>query len=105
MFKSLQIGAIIIGTTIISVLPVYAANTSKMLSTCKGLAAKEYNTKTSNIAVKYEGQRTNGTHAVNGTYDTSKVTYTFQCSFNRAGTQVVDFTKNPPKSKVDEGAL
>lgn len=82
-----------------------AANTEKMLTSCKGLAAKEYSTGTSKIVVKYEGQRTDGTHVVNGTYDTPKVKYTFQCSFNRSGTQVVDFIQNLPESKVDEGAL
>jgi hypothetical protein len=105
MLKKLSITALIAGISFITILPANAASPSKMQSICKGLAAKEYGTRESKISVKYEGQRSNGTHAVNGTYETSKMVNTFQCSFNKAGTQVVDFIKNTPRSKVNEGAL
>jgi hypothetical protein len=89
----------------VAIFPAYAANTSSMLSACKSRAANAYKTAPGNIVVKYEGQRTDGTHAVNGTYETAKLVNTFQCSFNRNGNQIVNFVKNPPYSKVDEGAL
>jgi len=40
---------------------------------------------------KYEGQRTDGTHAVNGTIYLANGNQTFQCSYNRAGDRMVDF--------------
>lgn len=92
--------------SLITAMPVYAeANTSAMLSACKSRAANAYGTSSRNVVVKYEGQRTDGTHAVNGTYETSKLINTFQCSFNRNGKTIVKFVKNPPQSKVDEGRL
>ena len=40
---------------------------------------------------KYEGQRTDGTHAVNGTIDLAAGSEDFQCSYNAAGDGMVDF--------------
>ncbi len=40
---------------------------------------------------KYEGQRTDGTHAVNGTIDLETRSEDFQCSYNAAGDTLVDF--------------
>ncbi len=106
MMNSLKIlGVIATGFTLIATLPAQAANVNSMLSTCKGLAAKEYGTRTNKIAVKYEGQRSDGSHAVNGTYETTKLKNTFQCSFNKAGNRVTNFHKNSPESKVNEGEL
>jgi hypothetical protein len=39
----------------------------------------------------YEGQRTDGTHAVNGTIFRENQSSDFQCSFNAAGDTMVDF--------------
>lgn len=40
---------------------------------------------------KYEGQRTDGTHAVNGTIYLENRSEDFQCSYNAAGDTMVDF--------------
>lgn len=57
-----------------------AADESQMMSMCNTYAAHHLHISTSDIAeVKYEGQRTDGTHAVNGSATNGQ---TFQCSFN-----------------------
>jgi hypothetical protein len=65
-----------------------------MLSICKSRAAKTYRTRADAIEVKYEGQRVDGTHAVNGSNTASDPAATFQCSFNRAGNKIVKFIRN-----------
>jgi hypothetical protein len=72
-----------------------AANQSSMMATCNTYAAHHLHVSTSDIAeVKYEGQRTDGTHAVNGTATNGQ---TFQCSFNKKGTKVVGWSHTAPK--------
>ena len=74
--------------------PAIAADEAQMMSTCNTYAARHLGVSTSDIAtVKYEGQRTDGTHAVNGTATNGQ---TFQCSFNRSGTHVVQWTHSAP---------
>lgn len=66
-----------------------AQSEAEMMSTCNSYAAHHLHVSTSDIAtLKYEGQRVDGTHAVNGS-----TTYgeTFQCSFNRSGSHVVNW--------------
>lgn len=41
--------------------------------------------------MKYEGQRTDGTHAMNGTIYLETRSDNFQCSYDAAGTTMVDF--------------
>lgn len=58
-------------------------------------AAHHLHVSTSDIAeLSYEGQRTDGTHAVNGSTSSGQ---TFQCSFGRAGRKVVAWTHTAPK--------
>jgi hypothetical protein len=77
------------------VVPALATDPSHMMMKCNTYAARHLHVSTSDIAsVKYEGQRTDGTHAVNG-FTTSG--QTFQCSFNRAGKHVVNWTHSAPK--------
>jgi|GEM_PF-6780941 len=72
-----------------------AADQSQMMSMCNTYAAKRLHVSTSDIAtVTYEGQRTDGTHAVNGSTTSGE---TFQCSFNKAGTHVVHWSHSKPK--------
>jgi hypothetical protein len=72
-----------------------AADESQMMSICNTYAARHLHLSTSQIAsVKYEGQRTDGTHAVNGETTTGQ---TFQCSFNKSGKHVVHWTHTAPK--------
>jgi hypothetical protein len=75
--------------------PALAANESQMMSMCNTYAARHLHVSTSDIAsVKYEGQRSDGTHAVNGSTTSGQ---TFQCSFNKAGTRVVHWSHAAPK--------
>jgi proteasome lid subunit RPN8/RPN11 len=76
-------------------LPAFAADQSRMMSVCNTYAARHLHVSTSDIVdVKYEGQRTDGTHAVNGSAANGQ---TFQCSFNKAGTHVVRWVHSAPK--------
>lgn len=72
--------------------PVLAADEAAMMAYCNTYAAERLHVSTSDIAsLKYEGQRTDGTHAVNGNTTSGQ---TFQCSFNRAGTDVVNWAQS-----------
>jgi len=65
-----------------------------MMDKCRARAATAYKTGAANIDVKYEGQRVDGTHAVNGTNNGASPPATFQCSFNRTGAKIVKFIRN-----------
>lgn len=72
-----------------------AADESVMMSHCNKYAAHHLHVSTSDIAtVIFEGQRTDGTYAVNGSTTSGQ---TFQCSFNAAGKHVVSWTHSAPK--------
>lgn len=72
------------------------ASDSEMMAHCNTFAAKHLGVSTSDIAtVKYEGQRTDGTHAVNGETTTG---ITFQCSFGPHGHKVVKWTHAAPSN-------
>lgn len=75
--------------------PVHAADESSMMSACNSYAAHHLHLPASDIAtVTYEGQRTDGTHAVNGQTTSGQ---SFQCSFNSSGTRVVAWTHSAPR--------
>jgi hypothetical protein len=65
-----------------------------MKAQCRARAARSLRARLPDVDVKYEGQRTDGTHAVNGTATIAAGTRTFQCSFNRAGRRIVRFVVN-----------
>ena len=65
-----------------------------MMAQCRARAGKALRTRLPDIDTKYEGQRTDGTHAVNGTASVDGRTRTFQCSFNRAGSRIIRFVVN-----------
>lgn len=70
------------------------ADNSHMMSHCNTYAAKHLGISTSDVAtVTYEGQRTDGTHAVNGDTTTG---ITFQRSFGPQGHRVVIWTHSAP---------
>ncbi|MGD9656274.1 MAG: hypothetical protein AB7U61_01330 [Methylocystis sp.] len=64
-----------------------------MLDKCRARAAAAYKADSGMINVKYEGQRVDGTHAVNGSIEGRDPAATFQCSFNRSGAKIVKFTR------------
>jgi hypothetical protein len=71
-----------------------ARDESQMMMRCNTYAARHLHVTESDIAeVTYEGQRSDGTHAVNGTTVNGQ---TFQCSFNAQGTHVVEWTHQAP---------
>ncbi|WP_108263617.1 hypothetical protein [Mangrovicoccus ximenensis] len=74
--------------------PAAAADEAQMMSLCNTYAAHHLGLSTSDIAtVTYQGQRTDGTHAVNGGTTSGQ---TFQCSFNAAGSHVVGWYQSAP---------
>lgn len=75
--------------------PAFAADEATMMSMCNTYAAHHLHLTTSDILdLKYEGQRTDGTHAVNGNAANGQ---TFQCSFNSSGKHVVHWWHSAPK--------
>lgn len=78
-----------------STTPGLAAEPSEMMSICNTYAARHLGLSTSDIAdLSYEGQRVDGTHAVNGQTTRGQ---TFQCSFNSAGTRVEHWYHSAPR--------
>jgi len=72
------------------------ATQDHMLTSCRNYASKHLNISAGIINVKYEGQRTDGTHAVNGDAETNPP-MTFQCSFGPGGKKIVNWTHNSPQ--------
>ncbi len=71
-----------------------ARTPERMMQDCRIRAHEVLHTRLPNIETKYEGQRTDGTHAVNGTASIRGRRETFQCSFNRRGRRIVEFVIN-----------
>ena len=96
MRASVGISALIVAVSILSGSQSgFAADESEMMSHCNRYAARHLGVSTSDIAtVTYEGQRTDGTFAINGETTSGQ---TFQCSFNPQGTHVVQWTHRAPK--------
>jgi len=72
--------------------------TENMLEACRARAAKALGIAADTVEVKYQGQRTDKTHAVNGSATVSGQSRTFQCSFERTGSRIVKFVVNSPES-------
>lgn len=85
-----------------AVAPAAAETPELMMAKCRAKAHEALRVRMPDIDTKYEGQRVDGTHAVNGTATTAAGDRTFQCSFNRAGSKIVRFVVNeaapPPAS-------
>lgn len=74
----------------------YAKTPEIMMQVCRNRAHEVLHVRLPDIETKYEGQRTDGTHAVNGTAWMRGRTETFQCSFDRPGRAIVQFVVNQP---------
>ncbi|MEM9471205.1 MAG: lysozyme inhibitor LprI family protein [Pseudomonadota bacterium] len=70
------------------------ADPDAMMANCRDRAAHVFHTRQSNIETKYEGQRTDGSHAVNGTVYLRRAEETFQCSFIEDGSRITRFVVN-----------
>ncbi|MGL4243626.1 MAG: hypothetical protein ACRCTI_21135, partial [Beijerinckiaceae bacterium] len=73
-----------------------AEDSETMMADCKVRAARTFRVGVGAITVKYEGQRVDGTHAVNGTAQVRGAEGTFQCSFDRSARRIVRFVGNMP---------
>ena len=67
-----------------------------MMQVCRNRAHEVLHVRLPDIEPKYEGQRTDGNHAVNGTAWMRGRTETFQCSLDRPGRQIIQFVVNNP---------
>jgi hypothetical protein len=79
-----------------------ARTPERMMQDCRIRAHEVLHTRLPNIETKYEGQRTDGTHAVNGTAVIRGRTETFQCSFNRRGRRITQFVVNQHNTGGDD---
>ncbi len=70
------------------------ASPGRMMAVCRDRAVHVFHLRAGNVETKYEGQRTDGTHAVNGTAYMRGHEETFQCSFNARGTSIERFIVN-----------
>ncbi len=68
-----------------------AASPEYIQDDCKNSAEVFFPDYTARTDVKYEGQRADGTHAVNGTIELETRGEDFQCSYNAAGDTLVGF--------------
>ncbi len=76
-----------------------AAPPEIMMAKCRAKAGAAFKTRLPNIDTKYEGQRVDGTHAVNGTARFRGRVETFQCSFSRSGKRIIKFIVNKPPAR------
>ncbi|MCB1503361.1 MAG: hypothetical protein H6876_10610 [Hyphomicrobiaceae bacterium] len=74
----------------------------EMMAHCRAHAAKVLKMRQPDVETKYEGQRVDGTHAVNGTGRDASRTVTFQCSFGKNGGKIKRFVVNKPSGKPTE---
>jgi hypothetical protein len=73
-----------------------ARTPERMMQECRNRAHEVMHVRLPDVETKYEGQRTDGTHAVNGTVRARGRIETFQCSFERSGRQIIQFIVNNP---------
>ena len=83
--------------------PVNAATPGQMMAQCRNRAHDVLKMRLPDIDTKYEGQRVDGTHAVNGTASSGGKTTTFQCSFDKAGGRIIQFVVNKPQADAGGG--
>jgi hypothetical protein len=74
--------------------PAWGADAEAMKATCRGRAAEVFGVAASAVELKYEGQRIDKTHAVNGSALVGGQSVTFQCSFAPGGQRIAKFTVN-----------
>lgn len=82
---TIALAAGIVGTGAIAQSPAY------MLEDCRLASQQFYQEFEAKTEATYEGQRVDGTHAVNGTIYLKTRSAYFSCSYNRAGDTLVEF--------------
>jgi len=81
----------IIAFALSSATPAMAASPEWMAEDCMVAAQSFFQDFEAKTEMKYEGQRTDGTHAMNGTIYLETRSDDIQCSYDSAGTTMVDF--------------
>ena len=69
------------------------ADVESMKTTCRERAAKVFGVPAATVEVKYEGQRIDKTHAVNGSALVRGESVTFQCSFAPKEERIATFVR------------
>jgi hypothetical protein len=70
---------------------VFAQSPEFMMEDCRNLSRLFFDDFTAQSDVKYEGQRSDGSHFVNGTIFIADKAEFFQCSYAKSGRRLVDF--------------
>lgn len=92
----LTVGVVALASAQVITAEAWAAPPEIMMAQCRARAGSALKMRLPDIDTKYEGQRTDGTHAVNGTaFAATGSRRTFQCSFNRSGSRIIRFVVNP----------
>ena len=89
--KSRTARNVLAGLAIAASGPALAQSPDYMTEDCRIASQGFYQEFESRSETTYEGQRTDGTHAVNGTIYLENRASDFQCSYNSAGDTMVDF--------------
>ena len=74
----------------------FAADEGAMIDACRNYAASHLNADAGKINVSVQTARVDGTIPVNGEVEGTGLT--FQCSFNRAGTRIVQWWNSAPEN-------
>ncbi|MCK7616266.1 hypothetical protein [Roseibium sediminicola] len=82
--------------TALSSSPAFAADENAMIDKCRSYAASHLNADAGMIDVSVQTARVDGTIPVNGEVEGTGLT--FQCSFNAAGTQIVQWWNSAPEN-------
>lgn len=90
-----KIGAALAACLLMSA-PAFAEGTDRMLDACRAYAAKHLHVSPDIVNVKYEGKRSDGTHAVSGDMESSPP-MTFQCSFREDGKRIMRWWHDSPE--------
>ncbi|MCB1371416.1 MAG: hypothetical protein H6896_09945 [Rhodovulum sp.] len=81
----------ILATLLSTAIPALAASPEWMAEDCATAAQSFFQEFEARTEMKYEGQRTDGTHAMNGTIYLENSSSDIQCSYDSEGTTMVDF--------------
>jgi len=81
----------VIGLSLAALSPAFAQSPDWMAEDCAVAAQSFFQEFEANAEMTYQGQRTDGTHAMNGTIYLENRADDIQCSYDAAGTTMVDF--------------
>lgn len=77
--------------TFLAVSPVAAQSREFMMNECSSAGQTYFRDFTAGTEMQYNGQRVDGTHAINGRIYLETRFEDFACSYNRSGTRIVEF--------------